>query len=296
MTKVAASRGRLHDERRQHDEGGGVTDTSVRVSPAWLALRERADAAARSTELVEMVARTTPVTGRTIVHDLACGTGSMARWLAPRLAGPQHWVLYDWDPDLLRHAAVAMPDAAADGAEITFETRPRDITRLEPADLTGASLITASALLDMLTADEMRRVVTACVGAACPALLTLSVVGRVELAPADLLDQRVAAAFNDHQRRTVGGRRLLGPDAVGFAADESTRLGADVMVRPSAWRLGPAEATLAAEWFAGWLDAACEQQPDLCAATTTYGGRRRAEAIAGRLGVTVDHDDLLVRP
>ena len=273
-----------------------MTDTSVRVSPEWLALREPADAAARSTELVEVVARTAPPVGRTIVHDLACGTGSMSRWLAPRLAGPQHWILYDWDPDLLRHAAAAMPHAAADGAEITFETRSRDITRLDPADLTGASLITASALLDMLTADEVRRVVTACVGAACPALFTLSVVGRVELAPADPLDQQVTVAFNDHQRRAVGGRRLLGPDAVGIAAEEFTRLGAEVMVRPSPWRLGPADATLAAEWFAGWLGAACEQQPELSGATTTYGNRRRAQASAGRLGVTVGHDDLLVRP
>ena len=162
--------------------------------------------------------------------------------------------------------------------------------------LTGASLITASALLDMLTADEVRRVVTACVGAACPALFTLSVVGRVELAPADPLDQQVTVAFNDHQRRAVGGRRLLGPDAVGIAAEEFTRLGAEVMVRPSPWRLGPADATLAAEWFAGWLGAACEQQPELSGATTTYGNRRRAQASAGRLGVTVGHDDLLVRP
>ena len=176
------------------------------------------------------------------------------------------------------------------------ETRSRDITRLDPADLADASLITASALLDMLTADEVRRVVTACVGAACPSLLTLSVVGRVDLMPADPLDHQVAIAFNEHQRRTVGGRRLLGPDAVGFAAEEFTRLGAEVIVRPSPWRLGPAEATLAAEWFAGWLSAACEQQPGLSAATAAYGDRRRAEATAGRLGVTVGHDDLLVRP
>jgi SAM-dependent methyltransferase len=273
-----------------------MIDTSVRVSPEWLALREPADAAARSTELVEMVAPATPPVGRMIVHDLACGTGSMSRWLAPRLSGPQHWVLYDWDPDLLRRAAEAMPGAAADGAEITFETRSHDITRLGPADLTDASLITASALLDMLTADEVGRVVAACVGAACPVLLTLSVVGQVDLTPADPLDHQVVTAFNDHQRRTIGGRALLGPDAAGFAADEFIRRGADVLVRPSPWRLGPAEAALAAEWFDGWLDAACDQRPELCAVTSEYGQRRAAAAAAGRLGVTVSHDDLLVRP
>ncbi|HZD97112.1 MAG TPA: class I SAM-dependent methyltransferase [Micromonosporaceae bacterium] len=273
-----------------------MTDTSVRVSPEWLALREPADAAARSNELVEMVAQAAPPVERMIVHDLACGTGSMSRWLGPRLAGPQHWILYDWDPGLLQCAAEAMPDTAADGAVITFETRTRDITRLDTADLAGASLITASAVLDMLTADEVRRVVGACAGAICPTLLTLSVVGRVDFTPAEPLDERIAAAFNDHQRRTVGGRSLLGPDAAGFAAGEFIRRGVDVLVRPSPWRLGPAEATLAAEWFAGWLDAACEQQPELSDATSDYRQRRSVAAAAGRLGVTVGHHDLLVRP
>jgi hypothetical protein len=189
-----------------------------------------------------------------------------------------------------------MPDVAASGAAITFETRSRDITRLDPADLAGASLITASALLDMLTADEVHRLVSACVGAACATLLTLSVVGHVELTPTDPLDQRVAAAFNDHQRRTVGGRRLLGPDAVGFAAAEFAGKGSDVLVRPSPWRLGPAHATVAAEWFAGWVGAAREQQPELIGATAEYGQRRGVAATAGRLGVTVGHHDLLVRP
>jgi SAM-dependent methyltransferase len=275
-----------------------MTQTPIRVSPEWLALREPADAAARSTELADEVARMLPATGRRTIHDLACGTGSMARWLAPRLTGPQHWILYDWDPDLLTYAAGGMPNVAADGSPITFETRSRDITRLDLADLAdlaGAALITASALLDMLTSDEVDRLVAACLGAGCPALLTLSVVGRVVITPEDSLDQSVQEGFNDHQRRTAGGRRLLGPDAVVFAAEDFTRRGADVLLRPSPWRLGPTEATLAAEWFVGWLGAACDQRPELNAATTEYGQRRSADAAAGRLGIAVSHHDLLVR-
>jgi hypothetical protein len=272
-----------------------MTQAPIRVSPQWLALREPADAAARSTELADEVAQWMPA-GRTVIYDLACGTGSMARWLAPRLGGPQHWVLYDWDADLLAYAAAAMPDTAADGTAVTFETRMRDITRLGPPDLRGASLITASALLDMLTAEEVERLVVACTAAACPILLTISVVGRIAITPPDPLDQRVTEAFNDHQRRTVDGRRLLGPHAIAFAAEEFGRRRADVLVRPSPWRLGPAEAVLAADWFAGWLGAACEEQPALETATAAYAQRRGAEANAGTLCVTVDHNDLLVRP
>ncbi|MFL6028239.1 MAG: methyltransferase domain-containing protein, partial [Friedmanniella sp.] len=154
------------------------------LSPNWLALREPADAAARAVELVEELRRQLPAGGPVVIHDLGCGTGSMGRWLAPQLPGPQHWVLYDREADLLAHAAAASPAAAADGTAVTVETRQRELGGLEPAELAGASLVTASALLDMLTVTEVERLVATCADARCPVLFTLSVVGRVELSPA----------------------------------------------------------------------------------------------------------------
>ena len=109
-------------------------------------------------------------------------------------------------------------------------------------------------------------------------LLTLSVVGRVDLSPADPLDAGVAAAFDAHQRRTTERGRLLGPDAVAVAVEAFGRLGAEVLVRPSPWRLGASEADLAAEWFTGWVGAACEQQVELAAEADAYARRRLAEA------------------
>jgi hypothetical protein len=231
-----------------------------------------------------------------VIHDLGCGTGAMGRWLAPLLPGPQHWVMHDRDADLLEVAAADLPGPAADGAPVTVEVTQSDITRLQPGDLADATLITASALLDLLTGDELAGLVTVCAGAGCPVLLTLSVVGRVDLTPADPLDSRVAGAFDAHQRRAAKGGRLLGPDAVAVAVEEFGRLGAEVLVRPSPWRLGAFEADLAAEWFAGWVGAACEQQVELAAETGAYARRRLAEATAGQLAVTVDHADLLVLP
>ncbi|MDX6639181.1 MAG: hypothetical protein QOF12_192 [Solirubrobacteraceae bacterium] len=268
----------------------------IRVSPAWLGLREAADAAARSVEFVEEVRRHLPIGTRSVIHDLGCGTGSMGRWLAPRLAGRQHWIMYDRDAELLAQAAANPPGLAADGAPVTVETRRRDITRLDPAELVGASLITASALLDMMTADELERFATSCADAGCPVLLTISVIGRVDLTPADPLDARIARGFNAHQRRRTGGRRLLGPDAVDAAVEKFTRLGADVLVLPSPWQLGAGQAALAAEWFTGWVGAACEQRPELTGPVAAYTSRRLAEAAAGRLRVTVHHHDLLIRP
>jgi hypothetical protein len=220
----------------------------------------------------------------------------MGRWLAPRLPGPQHWVLHDRDADLLAIAAEDLPGEAADGAAVTVETRESDITRLAPGDLTDATLITASAMLDLLTGEELAGLVTVCAGAGCPVLLTMSVVGRVDLNPADPLDADVAAAFDAHQRRTTERGRLLGPDAVAVALAGFDRVGADVLVRPSPWRLGASDADLAAQWFNGWVGAACEQQVELFAETGAYARRRLAEATAGQLAVTVDHADLLILP
>jgi hypothetical protein len=272
------------------EAGRPLSVDGVRVSRRWLALRESADAAARSRELAQQLPR--PATSGWMIHDLGGGTGAMGRWLAPRLAGRQHWVLHDRDPDLLEVAADRVPNEAADGAVVTVEARLSDITRLDPGGLAGASLITASALLDMLTKAELAALVAACAGVRVPILLTLSVIGHVTLIPADPLDSRVGAAFNDHQRRSTERGRLLGPDAVTFAVAELARRGFEVLVRPSSWRLGASEAELATVWFEGWVAAAREQGVE----TELYANSRLAQARAGELGVTVDHADLLALP
>ena len=273
-----------------------MTVEGIRVSSAWLDLREPADAAARSRDLVGHLRRHLPATGRRVIHDLACGTGSMGRWLAPLLPGPQHWVLHDRDADLLHVAAADLPGPAADGASVVVETRRSDVTQLRPDDLADATLITASALLDLMTQAELAGLIDVCAKAGCPVLLTLSVVGRVDLAPADPLDSRVAAAFDAHQRRMTAGGRLLGPDAVAAAIEGFRRLGAEVLVRPTPWQLGAAEADLAAEWFTGWIGAACEQEVELASDAGSYARRRLAKARGGQLAVTVGHADLLVLP
>jgi hypothetical protein len=130
----------------------------------------------------------------------------------------------------------------------------------------------------------------------CPMLLAMTVVGRVALTPADPLDARMAAAFNAHQRRTTSAGRLLGPDAVATALEELRRTGAEVLVRPSPWRLDAAHAELTAKWLGGWVAAACEQEPALAGEAGAYRDRRLAQAAAGALAITVEHADLLVLP
>lgn len=253
-------------------------------APEWLALRENADADARAEELLgplrESLVNRTPL----LVRDIGCGTGSMGRWLSARLGGRQHWVLHDRDPRLL-----AVAGATVTGPGLTVETREGDLTALRADDLAGTSLLTASALLDLLTADEVDELAAACVDAGCPALLTLSVAGRVDLDPPDPLDAAFADAFNAHQRRAVDGRRLLGPDAVAATVEAFERRGAVVLTHPSPWRLGPEQAVLVGEWLRGWVDAACEQRPELAEVAPPYLRRR----LAGAVRVVVHHVDVL---
>jgi hypothetical protein len=251
-------------------------------SPEWLALREPADTDARAEELLTTI-RTTMTGADMTIRDLGSGTGSMARWLAPRLPVAQKWVLTDRDPALLEVAAASVPGAIPE---------LRDLTTLTAADLAGTSLVTGSALLDVLTKQEVSALAEACVTARVPALFALSVVGRVEFATPDPLDARLTAAFNAHQRRTVGGRTLLGPSAVPETATAFLMLGAAVHRRPSPWRLGPERAELAAEWLRGWVSAACEQEPGLEADAEEYLARR----LAGETKVIVHHEDLLALP
>jgi len=246
-------------------------------SESWLGLREPADADARADDLVALL----PGPIRTI-RDLGCGTGSLGRWLAPQLDGPQHWIMADRDPVLLAHAAANMPFAG-----VTVETAESDVTTLTANDLEGTDLVTCSALLDLLTAEEVQNLANVLAETKTPALFTLSVAGQVTLDPPLPEDATIEEAFNAHQRRTVDGRRLLGPDAPAAARDAFERAGATVVTRPSPWRLGPGSGALSAQWLRGWVGAAAEQRPDL--RFDTYLDTRLADLPRATIG----HVDLL---
>jgi hypothetical protein len=274
---------------------GTAPVSSAGLLPEWLALREGADGDARAGELVEALREYLPDNG-VVVRDLGCGTGSLGRWLAGRLTGPQRWILHDREPELLALARDGMPRASLDGRPVTAVTEERDVTGLGADELAGTSLVCGSALLDLLTAEELDAIAESCVAAGCAVYLTLSVLGRVELTPADPLDAEIVDAFNAHQRRTVRGRRLLGPDAVSHAVETFESLGATVAVADSPWHLGPADTALTASWLNGWIDAAREQRPDLTAKTADYRRRRLAAAATGELQAVVHHGDLLALP
>lgn len=281
-----------------------MTVTAAGVSAQWLSLREPADGRARSAELIGILAAGLAVTGRAEqdagrtdpirIHDLGSGTGSLGRWLAPRLPGDQQWILHDRESGSLA-AAVGDPPRHADGTAVQVMVREHDLAQLTATDLADADVIAASALLDLLDATELARLVDAILTVGRPALLTLTVVGSVRLDPPDPLDAAVEAAFNAHQRRYVDGRRLLGPDATGVAVAAFRRAGWRVRTRSSPWQLGGADADLLTAWLTGRVAAASEQNPG-SAGADDYLARRITLAAAGGLRATVDHVDLLAAP
>ncbi|NYE19241.1 SAM-dependent methyltransferase [Microbacterium immunditiarum] len=273
--------------------------TSISVAaPDWLAQRAIADDASRSVELAEELARMLPP-GPLVVHDLGAGTGAMTRWLAPRLGGPQRWVLRDGDEGILHHVDLAAT-VDAEGRPVVAEATVEDLTSLPPDAFHGASAVTASALLDVITAEEAAHIVAACVDARTPALFSLTVTGAVRMGPSDAgtiaLESEIAAAFNDHQRRETAGRRLLGPDAVSLVATGFEAAGWSVRRAPTPWRLAATDGPLIAQWLDGWLRAAVEERSDLARPADELRRTRLAQNALCRLRVTVSHEDLLAWP
>ncbi|MGY4719459.1 class I SAM-dependent methyltransferase [Naumannella huperziae] len=248
---------------------------SMGFDPAWLAVREPVDAASRSAELLAQVGAALP--DRPRVWDLAAGTGSLTRWLAPRLPAQTSFLLID-------HDATLLAQARCDGVPIDIRTA--DLGQLTPAEAAGADLIAASALLDLLDDDQLASLAELIMESGTPALFTLSVSGDVSFTPTDPLDDALRDAFNDHQRR--GGR--AGPDApqrfaAHFPADR-------VRVAETPWRL-TAGHPLLGPWLDGWLAAAIDERPELAALAAQWRRRRLADP---SLAVEVGHRDLLIMP
>ncbi|WP_243074440.1 SAM-dependent methyltransferase [Microbacterium sp. SS28] len=269
-----------------------MTDIAL-VAADWLTLREAADARSRSRRLALAAARL--VREPVVVHDLGSGTGSMMRWLAPLLPGRQTWVLHEADDDLLRQAARA-PGFDAAGRPVRVETSVGRIDGLHVGSLAGASLVVGSALLDVLTRDEVETIAAVCVAAGAPTLLSLTVTGRVRLIPDDPGDRVFEAAFVDHQHRAIEDRTPLGPDAVAVAVASFRSRGWITRVAGSSWQLRSADSALTSEWLESWVGAAVDQRPALREWADEYLQTRRRQLAAGELRVAVHHADLLAFP
>src|SRR5207253_9810786 len=159
------------------------------------------------------------------VVDLACGTGSTLRALGPRLPSRQDWLLVDNDLSLLAQAS-----ALGRAPDVTVTARPVDLARdLEMALDGPLELITASALLDLVSADWLERLAVEAAARRLPVYAAITYQGRATLAPAEPFDLEIVAAVNRHQRGDKGFGPALGPEAGLRAVQSCERAGCSVM-------------------------------------------------------------------
>lgn len=284
----------------------------------WLALRRAADRAARASALESLAAewlcqrQVNGVHGQPLrIVDLGSGSGANPCHLAPRLPGPQQWLLIDHDATLLAtalDACTALHDRTGGAASV--RAHRADLGELDARTLAGADLVCASALLDLVEATWLDRLADACASAGSALLVTLSVDGSWRFVPEVATtaapspidagdDDFVRAAFNDHQRRDKGLGPALGPDAAPTLAARLEAGSFRVHLAPSLWRLTlaePAQAALARALIDGWRDAACAQRPDSRTRIEAWHARRRADCDQGGDTLEVGHIDLFATP
>ncbi len=223
------------------------------------------------------------------VLDLGSGTGANLRFLAPLLGEQQHWRLVDADPALLADGAAR----SADLAGVAVERLCLDLTdSWERLEAVKPTLVTASALLDLVSADWLERLAQRCQTWRAAVLIVLSYAGTIIWEPALADDRRVCAWLNRHQRTDKGFGPALGPKAAPALAAWLANRGYQVTLRPSPWRLGAEHAALQTALLAGWVDAAQEIAPNRAGKLTAWANQRRAWIEQGQSRLTVGHWDL----
>lgn len=291
----------------------------------WLHLREPFDHAARKAAWEEAgVAgplaqwrRQRP--GKSFAAiDLACGLGANLRELAPRLGGAQHWRLVDHDPVLLAAVPRSLEqwahrhDYRFTCADDAGATRPieiigsgfhaevvlkqldlaRDLANLE---FRGTHLVTASALLDLVSAPWLRTLLRKAQADRCAMWFALNVDGRAAWDPPDPDDERVHRLFSRHQRRDKGFGDALGPSAAAFVVQEIAGSGYESLQVQTDWLIDGAQAPdMQLAMIDGIATAALEQDPGSEDAVRSWKARRSAAVGGSRL--RVGHVDVLATP
>jgi SAM-dependent methyltransferase len=244
------------------------------------------------------------------IIDLGAGTGANLRYLAPRLGGPQEWLLVDSDRALLAVASTRLREWAASlDARVEVDANRISITtalfsavvrtqELDMARRPGAlalprgCLVTASALLDLVSQSWLETLADACGAARARVLFALTYDGRLTLEPAEPDDDLTRALFNRHQHKDKGFGPALGGDAVAATKAAFANRGYVLETAASDWRLGRAEQSLQRELVDGWLAAALEIEPGSTSRLTRWCARHRAHIDAGESTVVVGHSDL----
>ncbi|HEX7140076.1 MAG TPA: class I SAM-dependent methyltransferase [Vicinamibacterales bacterium] len=252
----------------------------------WLALREAADHAARSETLTRALASSLPAARPLRILDLGTGTGSNIRFLASRLPAPQAWTATDRDPSLLARVPAGV------------ETRCMELGSLDDQTLFGGiHLVTASALLDLVSPEWIAQLAERCRLAGASVLFALNYNGWSACTPSDPDDGFVLKHFNRHQRANDKGFGCAaGPEANAVTARSFAERGYEVRTERSDWSLTPELDRLQTSLIEGWAHATSEIVPDETGRLNAWLERRLLHVRLGRSRIMVGHEDVAAWP
>jgi hypothetical protein len=261
----------------------------------WLALREPADAGARSLSVTRTASAALPH-GIVRAVDLATGTGANVRYLAPHLGPEQDWLLVDADEGLLDELPARMQEFGLPPG-VRIHCRRVDLSDLEGTDIVdGRTLVTASALLDLVSEPWVASLAASCRRAGAVVLFALTYNGRIAFSPVEPADDIIRRLVNEHQHTDKGFGLALGPDASLRAARHFAGLGYEVTRAPSEWMLAAPERALQEKLIDGWAEAATAVEPGKRQLIAEWHARRQGHVTAGRSHIVVGHYDLVAIP
>jgi hypothetical protein len=253
------------------------------------------------------VEATTPVS----VLDLGTGTGSNVRHLVPRLPPCQRWLAVDRDPSVLErlpHEMRSWGEALglailtnshgcairSERLECIVETRQLDLNGLtNPGIFAGRHLVTASALLDLVSEEWLRALAAQCRAARAAALFALTYTGRSHCSPVEPDDEMIRELLNRHQKTDKGlGGVAAGPGASALAARCFEEAGYEVRIAASDWSLGRGDEELQRLLIEGWTEPAMELAPHEGDRIRRWRDRRLAHVRSGSSRIIVGHTDI----
>ncbi|MBU2091417.1 MAG: class I SAM-dependent methyltransferase, partial [Alphaproteobacteria bacterium] len=173
------------------------------------------------------------------------------------------------------------------------------------ADLSGglsalpaqdADIVTASALLDLVSAEWLELLVGFCCEHRLACYAALSYDGDMGWNPQDRMDDDLHALFDRHQRGEKSFGRALGPDAARATAECFTAAGFTVQSGKSDWQMGGEDRDMQEALLAGYVQAARELAPDRSAEIELWRQRRRMAIGIGSSRHRVGHIDILAIP
>jgi hypothetical protein len=195
-------------------------------SPEWLSLREPCDHRARNPAVRDAALAAFRVREHISIVDLACGTGSNLRGLAPHLPERQTWRLVDSDPCLLaaaREALIADADNVESRDPLVLRKSGRLIevnfvcldlrTQLAQALAGAIDLVTASAFFDLVSPAWISVFCTELSGRNLSLYTALNYSGEETWRPHDAAGAAILAAFHRHQATDKGFGPAAGPRA-----------------------------------------------------------------------------------